>query len=66
MLQKEGQVKLHPAVLEDPSLQSNHHLIRRMLKEEVTGKVLRAENEKYWVQFTFFRILLSDQHLVLV
>jgi hypothetical protein len=64
-------VKLNPAVLEDQSLKSNHHLFRRILQEERMGEIREKDAAKstpdttrYWVKFQFVAILLSEQHLL--
>ena len=66
-------VKLNVAILEDESQKANHHLFKEVYKQKGTGEVINLDTEnstkevsKYWVQFHFFKILLQEEHLVLL
>jgi hypothetical protein len=64
-------VKLSPAVLEDLSVKTNHHLLSRILREELIGTIREQDVDKstpqafyYWVSFHYATFLLSEFHLV--
>ena len=72
MLKEGTPVKLNPAVLEDQSLKSNHHLLKRILEEERPGEVVNLDHAKstgemfrYWVKFYYGKILLLEQYILL-
>ena len=67
-----NKVKVDVAFLEDFSQKSNHHLIKDVYKQKVTGEVVSLDTErstkesfKYWVKFHFFNILMDEKYLVL-
>jgi hypothetical protein len=64
-------VKLSPAVLEDLSVKTNHHLLSRILREEMIGTIREQDMEKstpqafyYWVSFHYATFLLSEFHIL--
>ena len=73
MFRPEDTVKLSPAVLEDLSVKTNHHLLSRILREELVGTIREQDLEKttpqafyYWVSFHYASFLLSEFHIVKV
>ena len=71
MLKEGTQVKLNPSVLEDHSLKSNHHLLKRIIEEDRAGEVVKVDTAKstketlqYWVKFHYAKILLPQQYLM--
>lgn len=66
-------VKLSPAVLEDDSVKTNHHLLSRILREDMIGTIREQDMDKstpkafyYWVSFHYATFLLSEFHIVKV
>ncbi|HEY1114365.1 MAG TPA: hypothetical protein VGE66_12420 [Chitinophagaceae bacterium] len=66
-------VKLSPAVLEDASVKTNHHLLSRILREEMIGTIREQDMNKstpqafyYWVSFHYATFLLSEFHIMKV
>lgn len=73
MFRPEDTVKLSPAVLEDASVKTNHHLLSRILREELIGTIREQAVDKstpqafyYWVSFHYATFLLSEFHIVKV
>ena len=68
-----NKVNLHPAILEDTSVKADHHLFHRVLNENRTGEVVQLDTTmssatvfKYWIQFHGFKVLLKEDHFVLL
>lgn len=73
MLRPNDSVKLNPAVLEDASVKTNHHLLSRLIKEDQVGLIREQDMNKstpqafyYWVSFYYGAFLLSEFHLMKV
>lgn len=72
MLKEGTQVKLNPTVLEDQSLKTNHHLLKRIIEEERAGEVVNLDHARstgelfrYWVKFYYGKILLPEQFIII-
>lgn len=67
-----NKVKVNVAILEDQSQKANHHLFQEVYKQKGTGEIICLDTDTsskevfyYWVKFSFFKIRLKEEYLVL-
>jgi hypothetical protein len=60
-----------PSILEDMRIKSNHHLLKRIIQDDLECTIRELDTNKsspeeyrYWVKQYYGAILISEKHLV--